>query len=806
MGLTEEQIGVKMRLMGKAEYVAGMDASTESTVAYGDAVEKAGVQARDASGKFTGSGKAAASASKVGIGAMARMKKVGEGFKSAGATMTKTFTLPIVLLGGVGVKSALDFSDAMEQIHTQAGASQSEVTKMTKAVMGFAASGKSSEGPNQLAEGLYSIESAGFRGKRALEAMTRSEQLATVGHADFGKTSKAVAAAMSTQIKGTKNLGETVGLMNSIVGVGSMRMEDLLSAMGTGLLDKSAAIGLSLREVGAGLGVLTTTGTPAAAASTRMSMAFGMMAAPTEKAAKAMEGIGLTESQLALGMRKKGLVPTIELLKRKLSETFGNSKAGLVKQSKAVSEMFGGGRTSGGIISLMRHVGLLKSKYDELGGSQKKFQGALKATDEQPITKLHRALAQGEAALIELGNILIPYLTKAVKFFSGLISGFSKLSPATKKYIVIGLALLAVIGPIVSLIGTLIIAVSALGTALEFLALNPVGIVITAVALAAVGFYLLYTKVEWFHNAINDIVNFIKAHPWLLLLAGPIPQIIGLIILLVQHFGWVKNAIKNVIHFFQLLPGRAIAALQALPGEIKNLVVKAVIFFALFPIKAPIYFVKFVAKVISILLGLLPKLPGIGLKIITFIWHGMSTAASKLWGWIKELAPKMLHAVMAIAGQLVNVGAEMAKSIAKGLKNELLSILPGPVKDALEGAGGVAGEVGGFIGGAIGELASGSSFTQGGITLVGERGPELVHMPRGAEVWNAARTRRVESHVGPLRHRGGPSPVRAENGAQRGAGGGRRPRPVEVRVPVMIGRRQFGEGMAMAMIDEEENE
>lgn len=802
MGLTEEQIGVKMRLMGKAEYVAGMDASTESTVAYGDAVEKAGVQARDASGKFTSSGKAAASASKVGIGAMARMKKVGEGFKSTGATMTKTFTLPIVLLGGVGVKSALDFSDAMEQIHTQAGASQGEVTKMTKAVMAFAASGKSSEGPNQLAEGLYSIESAGFRGKRALEAMTYSEQLATVGHADFGKTSKAVAAAMSTQIKGTKDLSETVGLMNGIVGIGSMRMEDLLSAMGTGLLDKSAAIGLSLREVGAGLGVLTTTGTPAAAASTRMAMAFSMMAAPTEKAAKAMEGIGLQESTLALGMRKKGLVPTIELLKRKLSETFGNSKQGLVEQSKAVSEMFGGGRTSGGIISLMRHVGLLKSKYDELGGSAKKFDNALKGTEEQPITKLHRALAQGEAALIELGNILIPYLTKAVKFFSSLISGFSKLSPATKKYIVIGLMVLAVMGPILSMIGSMIIGITALVGLLTGVSGIIIGTV-AAVLLWAAAFYFAYHEIKPFHDAVDSIVHLFggwaNAAAFVLVHLSPIGAVA---LLIVAHLKWVSNAVHNVIHFFQLLPGRAMAALHALPGLIKSLVVKAVIFFALLPIKAPVYFVQFTQKAIAILMGLLPKLAPIGLKIVLFIWHGMETGASKLWGWIKELAPKMMSAVVGIAGQLVSVGASMAKNIAKGLKDELLSILPGPVKNALEGAAGAAGAVGSFIG----HLASGSEWTQGGVTLVGEQGPELVNMPRGAQVLNASRTRRVESHVGPLRHRGGPSAVRPESSPQRGAGGRRGPRKVEVPVTLYVGRRKFGEAMAMAMIDEEENE
>lgn len=37
-------------------------------------------------------------------------------------------------------------------------------------------------------------------------------------------------------------------------------------------------------------------------------------------------------------------------------------------------------------------------------------------------------------------------------------------------------------------------------------------------------------------------------------------------------------------------------------------------------------------------------------------------------------------------------------------------------------------------------LANGTSYAQGGMTLVGERGPELVNMPRGSQVIDARRT------------------------------------------------------------------
>lgn len=485
MGLADELIAIKMRLQGAASYQRSMVRNTEVTTEFGDAAERAGAQAKSGAVGMD----AMAASSKVGTGALTRMKSAGEGLKSTGSKLTSAWTVPIALIGGVGVKMALDFSDSMEQIATQAGASQGEVNRATTAIMNFAKSGKSASGPNDLANGLFRIESAGFRGKRAMDALVKSEELATVGHANLEKTSTAVAAAMATQIKGTKNLTETVGLMNSIVGIGNMRFEDLLSAFSTGLLDRASNFGLSLKEVGAALGTMTTVGQPAAASATRMAMAFNMMAAPTEKAEKAMEGIGLHATDMAMSLRKRGLIPTLEMLKGHLDKTFGTSDKGLAQQAKAISEMFGGGRTSGGLITLMRHVDLLKKKQGELVGVQGKFNTALERTNAQPITKLHQAWAQLQVVLIEIGNALIPVVTKIAEFFVGAAHWFSSLPGPAKTVLLILGGVLAVAGPLLSMIGTMTLGIYALASAFAALDISAAGIplLIGAVAAVAVG-------------------------------------------------------------------------------------------------------------------------------------------------------------------------------------------------------------------------------------------------------------------------------------------------------------------------------
>jgi hypothetical protein len=52
------------------------------------------------------------------------------------------------------------------------------------------------------------------------------------------------------------------------------------------------------------------------------------------------------------------------------------------------------------------------------------------------------------------------------------------------------------------------------------------------------------------------------------------------------------------------------------------------------------------------------------------------------------------------------------------------------------------------ISGMFSKFAGGTDFAPGGLSLVGEQGPELVMMPRGAQVKTAAETRDIMSGAG----------------------------------------------------------
>lgn len=180
------------------------------------------------------------------------------------------------LVGGGGIalgfKSTVDaarkFQDAMEQVHTQAGASQKEVARLSVEVRKLGpAVGQT---PENLAAGLYHVESAGLRGAKAMQVLATAAKGAAVGHADLESVTNALVAAQKSGIQGVQNMNQAMGALNAIVGVGNMRMDDLASALSTGILPAARSVGLPLKDVGAALATMTDAGVPAQAAATRL--------------------------------------------------------------------------------------------------------------------------------------------------------------------------------------------------------------------------------------------------------------------------------------------------------------------------------------------------------------------------------------------------------------------------------------------------------------------------------------------------------------------------------------------------------
>ena len=78
------------------------------------------------------------------------------------------------------------------------------------------------------------------------------------------------------------------------------------------------------------------------------------------------------------------------------------------------------------------------------------------------------------------------------------------------------------------------------------------------------------------------------------------------------------------------------------------------------------------------------------------------------------------------------------RDMARQILSELFRVLVVQRLVGAFGGGGILGAIGGVFG--IGANANGTTNWRGGLTMVGERGPELVNLPRGSQVIDAQRT------------------------------------------------------------------
>jgi TP901 family phage tail tape measure protein len=334
---------------------------------------------------------------------------------------------------GAGLtKMAGTFQQQMLLVRTQAGDTTDNIAHLSQQVLQLA--GSVGQSPDALAQGLFHLASAGFTGKTAMDMLTAGAKLAAVGQSDFETTMQAVIFTMRAGLPDIHNASDAVSMLNAIVGNGDMHMQDLASAMGSGILPVAAQFGVSMQSVGAALAFMTDRGTPADQATTRLRMSLSLMAAPTKLATKLLEdaGVGsaaatyqvnaMTEalhkggvstSQLADDLKQPdGILVALSDLKKHLDDAGVSASM----QEALLSRAFGGGKSGGTIMELYGQLALLKQKYDQIGKSSGDFANAWTLQSQTFDQRTKDAAAAGQALAITWGNVLLPVGTQVMTF------------------------------------------------------------------------------------------------------------------------------------------------------------------------------------------------------------------------------------------------------------------------------------------------------------------------------------------------------------------------------------------------------
>ena len=188
------------------------------------------------------------------------------------------------------------------------------------------------------------------------------------------------------------------------------------------------------------------------------------------------------------------------------------------------------------------------------------------------------------------------------------------------------------------------------------------------------------------------------------------------------------------------------------------------------PVLQPIF--QEVWQSVSSIIQTTAPIIGQAIKALWPVFMGVFRVASVALNGISQVvsvvAPYVKSAISAISPSLKNVGSVLT-TVGNTFKRVFTSIMNivkkayNFVKPLIDGIGNALSSVTGFISGGVsrflGGNATGTKYWSGGLSVVGEHGPELVQMPSGSKVFT---NRESQAMV----NRAMPTPVRASGSGQ----------------------------------------
>lgn len=461
------------------------------------------------------------------------LKRVGEGMQSVGKKLTAGLTLPIVGVAGASAKMSMDFEKSFAKVSTLLDSSSTDFDKYKKDIK--EASKEMGVSVNDYSEALYQSMSAGVDAGDAIKFTSDMVKLAKGG---FTETATAVDLVTTVLNSYGEEAGSTTDIMDKLIqtqNLGKTTVGELAESMGK-LIPIANGSGVAFDDMLASMATLTAGGISTAESTTYLKSMINELSKSGTKVSDILKNeTGMSFQEL----NEKG-VP--------LGETLSILKAYADENGLAFNDLFGSSEAATAAMALMKDEGvLLGEKLDGISNSAGSADEAFKKVEDTAGAKLSKAFNSVKVSLIEVGDALAPLIEKFAEFMtkvSDWIAKFGELNPATQNFILIVAGLVALLGPLIELIGSCIsvfVGLSVASTVLGIGMLPLVGIIVGIIAviglLVGAGIWLCQnwdtikekaselgnkigeawnSVVEWTKSTWDSCVNFVSnAWDWI---------------------------------------------------------------------------------------------------------------------------------------------------------------------------------------------------------------------------------------------------------------------------------------------------
>jgi TP901 family phage tail tape measure protein len=221
-----------------------------------------------------------------------------------------------------GVKAAGDFQQKMNLLVTACGESSKNLKKVSDGVMSLAR--ETGTSTDQLAEGMYQVEKAGYRAGDGLKVLRAAAQGAREEGADLKDVTNAMTSVMASYHLKASDSVRVMNALKTAAGEGKMTMQEFSASLAT-VIPIASANKVSFGEVGGAIATLSQHGTSAREATQELASTIRNLAAPNNVAVQEMQRLGLSSTDVSTKLGKRGLTGTLDLLSQTVLSKMGAS-------------------------------------------------------------------------------------------------------------------------------------------------------------------------------------------------------------------------------------------------------------------------------------------------------------------------------------------------------------------------------------------------------------------------------------------------------------------------------------------------
>ena len=564
-------------------------------------------------------------------------KALGEGITELGSSMTLGLTVPIVAAGGAATSMAAGFDDAMSQVQGALGGASTDMDGLRDLALQLGADTVFSA--TESAQAMVELAKGGLT-----EAQIKGGALAaSMDLAAAGQLNLADAAATTVQMMGSFGLGagDATRIANALAGAAnasSADVSDLTQAMSQ-CSAQAALAGWSLEDTAAALALFADHGVKGSDAGTSLKTMLQRLAAPTDQAAEAIAAYGLNIRD------SNGQMKDISGIADELTGKLGGLSD--AERDAALQTIFGSDASRAAAI-LMQSGSEGLAKYIAATNDATAAETMANAQKGELSWALENMGGAVESAAIAFGTALAPAITAVAGVIGNVAEAFASLPAGVQTGIAVVLALVAALGPLLMVIGSVVAALPAISEGFAVLGgalaipLAPAAAVVAAIAAIAAAIYAAWTTSETFRAAVMAGVDAISSK---------VQEICAFLAPYVQAF------LDQIVSTVQV----AMDTLGPIIGAVLTVIVSTVV-----PILTSI--MDTVAQVLAVILA-----------TVTNVMAAVSTVIQGAWTLIQGIFQTVLGVILAVTTGDFTMLQQGVSNILNGLAGIVSGVLQGIV-------------------------------------------------------------------------------------------------------------------------------